>query len=101
MNSTPMTRAQRRSLEKVAKSLVESCVRNALEDVHAGVFPGEIPWARLGRISDEEMKLLMIDIVNKTYTFLRYLEELAGESAQCLPHNAQADVVYGAQLAGT
>ena len=34
-----MTRAQRRSLEKVTKSLVESCVRNALEDVHAGIFP--------------------------------------------------------------
>jgi hypothetical protein len=93
-----MTRAQRRSLEKVAKSLVGSCVRNALEDVHAGIFPssqsgdysdvkvvtpyGEIPWTRLGRISDEEMKVLMIDIVNKTYTFLRYLEELAAESAQ-------------------
>jgi len=25
---------------------------------------------------------LMINIVNKTYTFLRYLEELAAESAQ-------------------
>jgi hypothetical protein len=98
MNSTPMTRAQRRSLEKVAKSLVESCMRNALEDVHAGIFPssqsgdysdvkvvtpyGEIPWTQLSRISDEEMKVLMIDIVNKTYTFLRYLEELAAESAQ-------------------
>ena len=93
-----MTRGQRRSLEKVAKSLVEACVRNALEDVHAGIFPssqsgdysdvkvvtpyGEIPWTRLGRISDGEMKLLMIDIVNKTYTFLRYLEDLATESAQ-------------------
>jgi hypothetical protein len=98
MNSILMTRAQRRSLEKMAKSLVESCVRSALEDVHAGIFPssqsgdysdvkvvtpyGEIPWTRLGRISDEEMKVLMIDIVNKTYTFLRYLEELAAESAQ-------------------
>ena len=98
MNSTPLSRAQRRTLEKVAKSLVESCVRNALEDVHAGIFPssqsgdysdvkvvtpyGEIPWTQLGRISDEEMKVLMIDIVNKTYTFLRYLEELAAESAQ-------------------
>jgi hypothetical protein len=93
-----MTRDHRRTLEKVAKSLVEVCVRNALEDLHAGIFPssqsgdysdvkvitpdGEIPWTRLGRISDEEMKCLMIDIVNKTYTFLRYLEELAGELAQ-------------------
>lgn len=95
-NSTPMTRAHRRTLEKVAKSLVEVCVRNALEDLHAGIFPssqsgdysdvkvispyGEIPWTRLGRISDKEMKCLMTDVVNKTYTFLRYLEELAVES---------------------
>jgi hypothetical protein len=93
-----MTRAQRRTLEKAAKSLVEVCVRNALEDLHAGNFPssqrgdysdgkvvtpyGEIPWARASRISDEEMKLLMIDIVNKTYTFLCYAEELATESAE-------------------
>ena len=98
MNTTPLTRAQRRTLEKVAKSLVEVCVRNALEDMHAGIFPssqsgdysdvkvvtpyGEIPWTRASRISDEEMKVLMIAIVNKTYTFLRYLEELAAESAQ-------------------
>lgn len=34
-----MSRAQRRTLEKVAKSLVEVCVRNALEDLHAGIFP--------------------------------------------------------------
>jgi hypothetical protein len=93
-----MTRADRRALESVAKSLVEVCVRNSLENLHAGIFPssqagdysdvkvvtpyGEIPWTRLGRISDEEMKPLMIEIVNKTYTFLRYLEELAAESAQ-------------------
>ena len=98
MNGTRITRAERRALEKIAKSLVELCVRNALEDLHAGIFPssrtgdysdvtvitpdGEIPWTRLGRISDEEMKPLMIDIVNKTFTFLRYLEELAAESAQ-------------------
>jgi hypothetical protein len=42
---------------------------------------GAIPWTRLARISDEEMKCLMTDIVNKTYTFLCYLEELAAESA--------------------
>ena len=93
-----MTRIQRRTLEKVTKSLVEVCVRNSLEDLHGGIFPssqsgdygdvkvitpyGEIPWTRTSRISDEEMRLLMINIVNRTYTFLRYLEELAAESAQ-------------------
>ena len=98
MNTTTLTRAQRRTLETVAKSLVEVCVRNALEDLHAGIFPssqsgdysdvkivtpyGEVPWTRTSRISDAEMKLLMIGIVNKTYTYLSYLEELAAESAQ-------------------
>jgi hypothetical protein len=82
----------------MAQSPVEVCVRNSLEDLHAGIFPssrtgdysdvkvvtphGEIPWIRLARISDEEMKPLMIDIVNKTFTFLHFLEELAAESAQ-------------------
>ena len=98
MNTAPLTRAQRRTLEKLAKSLVEVCVSNALEDMHAGIFPasqsgdyndvkvvtpyGEIPWTQASRISDDEMKVLMTAIVNKTYTFLRYLEELAAESAQ-------------------
>ena len=97
MTDTQTTQAQRRALEKMAQSLVEVCVRNALEDLHAGIFPssrigdysdvkvvtpyGEIPWTRLARISDEEMKPLMISIVNKTFTFLRFLDELAAESA--------------------
>ena len=34
---------------------------------------GEIPWPRLSRLSDEEMKALMIDIVNKTYRTLTVL----------------------------
>jgi hypothetical protein len=75
---------------KVAKMLAFYCVRNSsLEDLHAGVFPssqtgdyrdvsvlspyGEIAWNRLGRISDEEMKPLMQEIVNRLYTFLYYL----------------------------
>jgi hypothetical protein len=98
MTYTHTTRGQRRALEKMAQSLVEVCVRNSLEDLHAGIFPssrtgdysdvkvvtphGEILWIRLARISDEEMKPLMINIVNKTFTFLRFLEELAAESAQ-------------------
>jgi hypothetical protein len=81
INDTRMTRAQRLALEKIAQSLAEVCVRNALENLHAGIFPssqtgdysdvtvvtpyGEIPWNQLARISDEEMKPLMIDIVNK------------------------------------
>ena len=74
--------------------LVENCVRNSiLEDLHAGITPaskagdfsdvkvvsphGEIPWNSLSRISDEEMKVLMIDVVDRVFTYLRYPEECA------------------------
>jgi hypothetical protein len=33
----------------------------------------EIPWSKLSRLSDEEMKALMIDVVNRTYLLLRTL----------------------------
>jgi hypothetical protein len=75
---------------KFAKLLAFHCVRNSyLEELHAGISPssqtgdytdvkvvspyGEIPWNRVGRISDDEMKPLMEDIVNRLYTFLFYL----------------------------
>lgn len=93
MSRQQPTRAQRRNLEILAKILVETCFRNSeLENLHAGVTPssatgdysdvkvvtpyGEIPWTRLSRISDEEMKALMIDVMDRTYTFLRFTEEL-------------------------
>lgn len=57
-----------------------------LEEFHAGTVPnsekgyfsdvivktpyGEIPWSDLSSLSEEEMKLLMRDAVNKTYRFL-------------------------------
>ena len=37
---------------------------------------GEIPWNGLSRISDEEMKALMIEIVNKVFTFLVHCDYL-------------------------
>src|SRR5262249_43816500 len=72
---------------ELAKAITVLCVRNTfLEDLHAGKAPssktgdysdvkvvspyGEIPWQQLSRISDEEMKRLMKEIVNKVYTFL-------------------------------
>ena len=76
--------------KRLAKYLVQQCFRNSmLEDLHAGIAPsskagdysdvvvhtpfGEIPWARLSRLDDEEMKVLMIDVVDKTYQFIRRL----------------------------
>lgn len=73
--------------ERLAKIIALHCVRNSyLEDLHAGIFPssktgdysdvkvvtpyGEIPWNKLGRISDDEMKALNKDVINKLFTFL-------------------------------
>jgi hypothetical protein len=75
---------------RLAKALAVTCVRNTfLEDLHVGISPssqagdhsdvtvvtpyGEIPWKNLSRISDEEMKLLMKEVVNKIFTVLIHL----------------------------
>ncbi len=82
-----------RAARRLSLALVEQCVRNTrLEDLHAGVTPssesgdysdvkvvtpsGEIPWDRVSRISDEEMKALMIEVANKVFTFLTHIEDL-------------------------
>jgi hypothetical protein len=78
----------------VAKYMVPQCFRNSfLEDLHSGITPssaggdyfdvfvttpfGEIPWPKLSRLSDEEMKSLMIDVVNRAY---RSLHDLLDEN---------------------
>ena len=72
---------------RLAKLMARDCFRNTiLEDFHAGKVPssqagdhydvkvitpyGEIQWDRLSRISDAEMKALMIDVVDHCYVFL-------------------------------
>ena len=77
-------------LKRLAKYMAQQCLRNTvLEDFHAGITPhseagdysdvsvrtpaGEIPWSKLSRLSDEDMKALMIDVVNRTYLLLRTL----------------------------
>ena len=78
--------------KRLAKLMALRCFRNTrLEDLHTGIFPssqsgdysdvrvlspyGEIPWQRLGRFSDDEMRALMIDVVNQCYAFLVELFE--------------------------
>ena len=68
------------------------CVRNtSLENLHAGTLPssnasdysdvkvvtpyGEIPWNHLSRISDDEMRLLMKEVVNKVYSVLLRMDD--------------------------
>jgi hypothetical protein len=90
-------------LKRLAKYLAQQCFRNTmLEDLHAGITPdsqtgdyndvvvrspyGEIPWPKLSRLSDEEMKALMIEVVNKTYRALIVLfdDRLGGELIKVL-----------------
>ena len=84
--------------QRLAKYMVDQCFRNSeLENLHAGKVPssktgdysdvvvrtpfGEIPWRELSRFDDAEMKVLMLDVVNRTYKFLKKLfdEETGGE----------------------
>src|SRR2546425_7194917 len=84
------TRANAVPQQLLAKSLVLQCVRHSqLEDLHAGIAPssatgdyadvmvtspfGSIPWPRASRLNDEEMKQLIIDVVDRTYQFLHVL----------------------------
>lgn len=93
MTDVSWTRNELRRLETWAKAIVETGVRDTqIEDLHAGVWPttetgdysdvkvvtpdGDIPWAAPSRISDEEMKALMIEVVDRVFTVLRYPEEL-------------------------
>lgn len=73
----------------LALALVETGMRNSrLEELHAGISPGtavgdysdikvvtpdgEIPWLRVSRIDDEEMKSLMIEVVDRVYAILTH-----------------------------
>lgn len=85
-------------VKRLAKYMAQQCVRNTiLEEFHAGITPcspagdysdivvqtpvGEIPWPTVSRLNDEEMKALMIDVVNHTYAWLRTLfDDDAGAS---------------------
>ena len=82
--------------QRLAKHLVLRCFRNSmLEDLHAGISPssasgdysdvtvsspyGAIPWPKVSRLNDDEMKRLMIDVVDRAYGFIHTLfDEAAG-----------------------
>lgn len=79
--------AEKRIAAKLAKIMAMLCVRNThLEAIHAGRTPvthtgdwsdvtvvdadgRRIPWADVSHITDDEMRELMRDIVNRLYTF--------------------------------
>ena len=76
--------------KRLAKLIARDCFRNTvLEDFHSGKVPssqtgdysevkaitpyGEIEWDNLSRLSDAEMKRLMIDVVDHCYDFVMEL----------------------------
>ena len=79
--------AEKRIAAKLAKCMAMLCVRNThLEAIHAGKTPvtrtgdwsdvivvdadgNRIPWTVASHISDDQMRALMRDIVNRLYTF--------------------------------
>jgi hypothetical protein len=84
--------------KRLAKHIALRCFRNSLlEDFHTGKVPrsntgdysdvvvktpfGEIPWKNLSRFDEDEMKILMVDVVNNTYHLIQELfdEERGGE----------------------
>jgi len=76
----------------LALSMALMCVRNTcIEDIHAGISPssqagdfsdvkvvtpyGEIPWNKLSRISDDDMRDFMREVVDRIYTVLLRLND--------------------------
>ncbi|MCC6363115.1 MAG: hypothetical protein IT165_06290 [Bryobacterales bacterium] len=87
--------------KRLAKYIVHQCFRNSrLEDLHAGISPssavgdysdvevrspyGPIPWPEVSRFNDDEMKDLMIDVVNRTYRLIHRLFDETGGAALLL-----------------
>ena len=78
--------------KRLAIGMAVYCVRNTfLEDLHAGTVPtskagdysdvkvvspyGEIPWTKLSRLDNDEMRTLMREVVNKLYTVLVRIDD--------------------------
>ncbi len=67
-----------------------SSVTGDYTDVRVVSPYGEIPWARLSRISDAEMGRLMRQVVNRLYTLVLYVTTRGMPDAG-LPRPAQWD----------
>lgn len=79
--------AEKRIAARLAKIMAMLCVRNThIENIHAGLTPvthtgdwsdvtvvdadgRRIPWAEVSHITDDDMRELMRQIVNRLYTF--------------------------------
>src|SRR5580658_5042077 len=77
-SETAMPLSAKKSQSEFAKIMPAACVRRGfLEKLHCGTTPvsgdysdGEISWNEVSRINQDEMKTLMIGVVNRIHTFL-------------------------------
>lgn len=89
-----------KATEMLAKALVQLSMRAPLECFHGGEDPrseigdysdvkvvtpyGEIAWADARRISQDEMRMLMMDVVSTLYTLLVGLDDVSMRASICL-----------------
>lgn len=87
---SPYNKKQPTKHQLKARFLARATRDSELENLHAGKFPssktgdfsdvkvvtpyGEIPWNELSRISNEEMRNLMLDIESNIINYLKTLE---------------------------
>ena len=84
--------AEQETLKQLALGFAVLCVRNTgIEDIHSGIEPGsaagdfsdvkvvtpygEIPWNEVSRISNDEMRAFMRQVVDRLYTSLLRLDD--------------------------
>jgi hypothetical protein len=90
--------------KRLAVAMAVLCVRNtSIEDIHAGIElhspsgdlsdvkvvtpAGEIPWTRVSRIRDDEMRAFMKQVVDRLYTILLRLDD--AEFVERIDHYAR------------
>ena len=85
-------RMNEETARRLATGMAVLCVRNTcIEDIHAGIEPhspagdfsdvkvvtpaGEIPWSRLSRMRNDEIREFMKQVVDRLYTVLLRLDD--------------------------
>jgi hypothetical protein len=85
--------AHNRIAQRWAKDIAALCVRmTCIESIHAGRIPqsktgdysdvkvvtpsGEIPWAEVSRMSDDEMRQFMQQVTDRLYTVLAQIDDV-------------------------
>jgi len=96
--------------DRLTSKYIAYAVRNALEELHSGITPssetgdysdvyvvtpfGKIEWNKLSRISDKEMRVLMLEIQKKILDGLRVLHQMEAK----LPESQAVSILENLSL---